>query len=374
MFACMHNLILVFSGPYACAVIDWILVVYSCLYAFFILLSYYGFIYFMLVKEYEAKVIVRSKLKYLSLIREKLNEKRRILFRETCFGPWLDILFFDNETQMLDYILQKQCYVDDAHYDMPLMYHVAGRSIHFGQPEFHLITGFRFGKFVSGHSYSLGDIKFKARIFPKNKGGKLHNLDLLGVLEDEELFGKLSDDDAVRLCLLLVLEVIFMGRLLTEQVDDKLLRFVEDLQAWNSFPWGEHIWRQLYNQILNVVARHRFQHLKGLETSLKFVPTYTLSGFVWAFKIWILENFGRSNRWWNKRPDVIPRGVAWSMKQEAKINFDLKATLVEQQSDFYIQSRDYMLKYVPRTLKSKAPHDYDVYLQKLDALRKRGRT
>ena len=95
----------------------------------------------------------------------------------------------------------------------------------------------------------------------------------------------MSDEDTIRVCLLLVLEVIFMGRLLTEQVDDKLLGLVEDLEAWNSFPWGEHIWRQLYNQIINVVSRHRFQHLKGLEASSKFVPSYTLSGFVWAFKV-----------------------------------------------------------------------------------------
>lgn len=30
--------------------------------------------------------------------------------------------------------------------------------------------------------------------------------------------------------------------------------------------------------------------------------------------------------------------------------------------------------YIPRTLKRKAPHEYDLYLQKLDELRKRGRT
>lgn len=224
-------------------------------------------------------------MNYFSLVREKLNEKRRILFRTTCFGPWLDIVFFDNETHMLDYILQKQCYVDDAQYDMSLIYDVDERSIHFGRPEFYLITGFRFGKYVSAHSYSSGDIKFKTRVFPNSKGEKITNLDLLGVLEDEELFCKLSDEDAVRVCLLLVLEVVFMGRLLTEQVDDKLLRLVENLETWNSFPWGEHIWRQLYNQLLNVVSRHRFQHLKGLEASSKFVPTYTLSGFVWAFKV-----------------------------------------------------------------------------------------
>jgi hypothetical protein len=97
------------------------------------------------------------------------------------------------------------------------------------------------------------------------------NVRSAGVIEDEELFGTLSDEDAVRICLLLALDVVFMGRLLDEQVDDKLLRLVEDLETWNSFPWGEHIWRQLYNQLLNVVSKHRWKHLKGLEASRKYV-------------------------------------------------------------------------------------------------------
>ena len=193
------------------------------------------FLIFFFLKEYEAKVIVRSKLKYFSLIREKLNEKRRILFKTTCFGRWLDIFYFEHDPHMLDYILQKQGYVDDAHFDMPLIYHVEGRQLHFGRPEFGLITGFRFGKFIRPELYTSGDIKFKARVFPKKQGEKVTNLDLLGVLEDEELLGNLSDEDAVRVCLVLALEVVFMGRLLSEKVDDKLLRLVEDLEAWNSF-------------------------------------------------------------------------------------------------------------------------------------------
>ncbi|PWA87560.1 phospholipase-like, Aminotransferase-like mobile domain protein [Artemisia annua] len=150
---------------------------------------------------------------------------------------------------------------------------------------------------------------------------------------------------------------------------------------------GEHIWRQLYNQLLDVVSKHRWKHLKGLEASPKYVPTYTLSGFVWAFKIWILESFERSNNWWKKLPDVLPRGVAWSKKEvftrsdygllfgkDSKIHFDLKATLVEQQSDWYIQSQEFIMEYIPKTRKRRAPDEYDVYLQKLDAARKRGRT
>ncbi|GKA73182.1 hypothetical protein Tco_0779398 [Tanacetum coccineum] len=52
----------------------------------------------------------------------------------------------------------------------------------------------------------------------------ISNLDVISVIEDEENFGKLYDEDAVCLCLLLALEVIFMGRLLTFKVDDTLFR------------------------------------------------------------------------------------------------------------------------------------------------------
>nr|GEX53025.1 phospholipase-like protein [Tanacetum cinerariifolium] len=56
-----------------------------------------------------------------------------------------------------------------------------------------------------------------------------------GVIEDEELFGKLVDDDVVRACLLLALEVIFMGKKLVDEVSDTLMRLVENLDVWNDF-------------------------------------------------------------------------------------------------------------------------------------------
>ncbi|PWA42180.1 phospholipase-like protein [Artemisia annua] len=150
------------------------------------------------------------------------------MFKTTCFGKWLDLKFFDHEPHMIDYILQKQGHVDDHHYDMPLIYYVEGRSLHFGRQEFAIITGFRFGTASIGlHHY--GEVKLRSRVFPHRAGVKLSNLDLLSVIEDEALFSKLSDDDAVRICLVLLLEVVFMGRLLTDHVEDTLLRLVENL-------------------------------------------------------------------------------------------------------------------------------------------------
>ncbi|GKA42885.1 hypothetical protein Tco_0735545 [Tanacetum coccineum] len=102
-------------------------------------------------------------------------------------------------------MLRKQHKVDEYHNDMPLIYYVEGYSMHFGRPEFALIT------------------------------------DVLGVIGDEVMFGNLCDENSVRLCLILALEVIFMGRLLTCPVDDSLFGLVENLEAWNVFPWGEHV-------------------------------------------------------------------------------------------------------------------------------------
>ncbi|GJS59793.1 hypothetical protein Tco_0654577 [Tanacetum coccineum] len=97
-------------------------------------------------------------------------------------------------------------------------------------------------------------------------------------------FPGFSDEDAIQLCLLLSLEVIFMGRELVSVVDDVLLRMVDNLDAWNTFPWGEHIWRQLYDTIRNVSSKHKLEHLDGLRKNPNHVPSYSLSGFLFAFK------------------------------------------------------------------------------------------
>ncbi|GJT54929.1 phospholipase-like, aminotransferase-like mobile domain protein [Tanacetum coccineum] len=97
-----------------------------------------------------------------------------------------------------------------------------------------LLAGFLFGfgnglQFMGGQaaSYAAGDavqIGYDVKI-----------IDLFALFDDEEKFSKLSDADAIRLCLLLSLEIIFMGRELVSVVDDVYLRMVNDLDAWNSF-------------------------------------------------------------------------------------------------------------------------------------------
>ncbi|GKC04392.1 hypothetical protein Tco_0996002, partial [Tanacetum coccineum] len=214
----------------------------------------------MITPEYPAKIHVRSKLHYFPLIKDRINEARRSLFRTTCFGPWLDISYVENDDGMIHYVLQKQSFSDDESFDLPFIYHLNGHSLHFGRRQFCLVTGFKFG-LISLREHRNGDIPFRNRLFPKKIGYDVKIIDVLAFIEDEEKFSKL-----------------------VSVVDDAFFRIVNYLDAWNSFPWGEHIWRQLYDSIRNVCSKHKLEHLDGLRKNPNHVPSYTLSGFLFCFQ------------------------------------------------------------------------------------------
>ncbi|GJZ39826.1 phospholipase-like protein [Tanacetum coccineum] len=287
-------------------------------------------------------------------------------------------------------MLRKQHKVDDSHYDMPLIYYTEGHSLHFGSPKFALITGLPFGT-VNFGLYTFGELKFGNRIFPYKLGLSVINLDVIGVIEDEETFRKLCDDDSIRLCLILALEVILMGRLLTCPVDDTLFRLVENLEDWNCFPWGEHIWTHLYDKIKNVIEKHSDDHYFGMKKDRMYIPTYTSSSFIFAFQVWIFESFERCNCWWIKDPKVILRALGWSKKsifkrsdccylfaKESTTTTDIKPTIVEYDSSCWrshanvrIQVSEYHLVFarlislVKKWLKDEVISELDVRVFKL---------
>ncbi|GJR16483.1 hypothetical protein Tco_0799135 [Tanacetum coccineum] len=163
---------------------------------------------------YDVKIIVRSSVKLLKEIKDllKKNPTRHRLFRRTVFGPWLDILSHDNDNHLMHYVLHYQ------------------------------------------------------RLFPEiiTKKGVLNlkSLELLGVLRHTETWIGLSDMDAVRVCLLLVAELVFMGKEDRNCIPRHLVSLVEDFDCWNDYPWGEYTW---VKRTVNVAADHRVLHLDKKE-------------------------------------------------------------------------------------------------------------
>ena len=119
-----------------------------------------------------------------------------------------------------------------------------------------------------------------------NKGfKKINGFDLLNVLKDKQTWFNMLDEDAVRLCLLIASELVFMGKEKRNFLTKHIMWLVDDIDSWNDFPWGEYMWDKFYNRTVNVVSRHTEHHLAELKKNLNFNATYNLYRFAWAFKV-----------------------------------------------------------------------------------------
>ncbi|GKB02405.1 hypothetical protein Tco_0830494 [Tanacetum coccineum] len=93
------------------------------------------------------------------------------------------------------------------------------------------------------------------------------------------------------LCLLAILELVLLGQEHRNNVPDWCLRLVNDRQAWDLYPWGSYVLPRLYSSLRNTNVKHwPVFYATPVEEGSGDPPKYTLSGFTWAFKTWILES------------------------------------------------------------------------------------
>ncbi|GKC50932.1 hypothetical protein Tco_1073677 [Tanacetum coccineum] len=208
-----------------------------------------------------------------------------------------------------------------------------------------------------------GDIPFRNRLFPEKIGYDVKIIDLFALFNDEEKFSKLSDADAIRLCLLLSLNIIFMRRELVSVVDDVYLRMVNDLDAWNLFPWGEIIWRQLYDSIRNVSSKHKLEHLDGLKRNPNLVLSYSLTDM--DNRVFLCIGLLVDQRAGNHTESIVmeEKGIIYPAPIE------LAPTKDEVQCNWYAPSNDYFMWYVPRSPPVSIGGLYGEYMNKRSAAR-----
>nr|GEX69057.1 reverse transcriptase [Tanacetum cinerariifolium] len=207
-------------------------------------------------------------------------------------------------------------------------------NLHFGRPEFALITGLPFGT-VNFGLYTFGELKFRNRVFSHKLELSVTNLDVIGVIEDEDTFRKICDQDSIRVFLILALEVIFMGRLLTCSVDDTLFRLVENLEDWNCFPWGEHIWINLYDEIKNVIEKHSDEHYFEIKKDRMFGSLSHLKDVIFVgLKIQKLYQEHLVGRKSLSLKDLI----FYLFAKESTTTTDIGPTIAEYESSWWIRS------------------------------------
>ena len=164
-----------------------------------------------------------------------------------------------------------------------LLYEVDNTMLCFNKHAFCLITCFLFGNEVPLPPDSPTTLIL--RIFGNSchwREKKLSDLDNLF----KDSFHNLSDEDAVRVSLILVLDLVFLGRQKDYVLQQWCLQLVENLNAWNQYPWGSLIWRETFKQLHDALLKRK--------NANKACRKYSLSGFIYAFKVcchWLFGSF-----------------------------------------------------------------------------------
>ncbi|KAK3229256.1 hypothetical protein Dsin_001137 [Dipteronia sinensis] len=163
----------------------------------------------------------------------KVEDRRR--YTESCFGHFLRI---DRGMKFSGSVVHRLL-LRELHHDGPqdeMRFMLGTRSVRFSKVEFCLITGLKFGVIPDTTRYKMVQNGIQQRYFNGAADVDYEQLRAvlrIGVFEEQY--------DAVKLCLLYMLNWILMGLDEREKVPLWQIRLVEDFDAFDAFPWGAHV-------------------------------------------------------------------------------------------------------------------------------------
>ncbi|GJU70862.1 phospholipase-like protein [Tanacetum coccineum] len=250
------------------------------------------------------------------------------------------------------------CQIDDENDDnenVPLNYYINNDlSIQFGREEFCLVTGLRFGVEHWEEYDARAHLPFRRRVFPSVLDGQsISGFDIANAILGPT-FADLYNEDVVALCCLGILQLVLLGYESKRKVPEWLLRIANDRVAWDKYPWGSYVWPTLYFSLRNANVRRWGPLYVDPPANENDHTRYSLMGYTWAFKTWILESFRVTAIRYYDHFNRYPRVAAWNKKKgrflaEMVISFfdgnipvaRLTPDDYEARSDWWISSRAY---------------------------------
>ncbi|GJU18223.1 hypothetical protein Tco_1146189 [Tanacetum coccineum] len=131
-------------------------------------------------------------------------------------------------------------------------------------------------------------------------------------------------------------------------VPDWMLRLANDRVAWDKYPWGLYVCPTLYSQLRNTVVKRWSPLYVDEPTDEDDSKKYSIFGYTWAFKTWILESYRVTAITYFDRYNRYPRVAAWNKKKGRFLGpmGNMSAARLtpddnEARSDWWISSRAY---------------------------------
>nr|GEZ23802.1 phospholipase-like protein [Tanacetum cinerariifolium] len=158
--------------------------------------------------------------------------------------------------------------------------------------EFCLVTGLKFGvENWTDYNDEKEPIPFRRMVFCSSLDGRPIRGENVRTLINSEAFKTLDDNDAVGLCCVGILQLVLLGLEDRRHAPNWILRLANDKDGWDNYPWDSHVWPTLYQQLKDANVR-RWPALYATQPKDKVdKKSYSIIGFAWEFKTWILESF-----------------------------------------------------------------------------------
>nr|GEU60289.1 phospholipase-like protein [Tanacetum cinerariifolium] len=185
------------------------------------------------------------------------------------------------------------------------------------EEEFCLVSGLKFGvKNSTDYNKAKDPILFRRRVFSSDLDGRPIRGKDVGLLIESGVFKKLDDNDDVSLCCVGILQLVLLGVDDRRPVPNWILRLANDRVSWDNYPWGSYVWPKLYKHLRDANVKSWQPLYASDPTNETDTKSYSIEGFAWAFKTWILESFRAATDDYYTRYHCHPRIVAWSSKHK----------------------------------------------------------
>ncbi|KAL5742388.1 hypothetical protein ACOSP7_029120 [Xanthoceras sorbifolium] len=233
-----------------------------------------------------------------------------------------------------------------------MWFKVGGKPMRFGKEEFLLCTGLRFGPLPLGivSHYPASNDGVEQRYFGKRR---IH-INKVKLKLEEGNFTR--DDDMMKLAYVFFAAHFLLGRERHRTVPGWLWGLVEDLVAFENFPWGTYVYSSTIYWLGKVLrsrlgGRSNKQNMKEKMPAKKQNLGINIYGFPWSLMIWALEAIPSLNgKCGIRQGDGIPRVCRWycrkkptglvnEFKDDLKVFTTLTASEDEMKQDYYIVLR-----------------------------------
>ncbi|GMN67358.1 hypothetical protein TIFTF001_036419 [Ficus carica] len=177
--------------------------------------------------------------------------------------------------------------------------------------EFCLITGL---KCVGSTHLPVVESGLISRYFSTLRGVSRENLELQ---MSNAKFD--NDDNAVKLSLLYIMFSIPLSNVSAVKIDPKFFALADDLDAFNSFPWGVLSWEVTRATICHTVDNRMSSKRRPKKKNDKV--HYSLLGFPHALLVWAYETLPLiASKFTTKYEQAIPRMMSWTTAENVKFD------------------------------------------------------